>query len=197
MGEVRVRQEIWLVRHGETEWSITGQHSGRTDLPLTARGEDEARDVARFLEARRFDHVWCSPLQRARRTCEISGFASVARIEPNLQEWDYGDCTGYTQEQLAERYPGWNIWAGPVPNGESIEEIAGRACRVVERLRTLEGRVVIFAHGHFLRVLATQWLGLAPQSGRNLALETSGVCVLGYDAGFPAIRVWNLRAGAG
>jgi probable phosphoglycerate mutase len=139
--------------------------------------------------------VWCSPLQRARRTCEIAGYADVALIDPDVQEWDYGACTGFTQAQLRERFPGWTIWEGPVPEGESIGEIAGRAQRVVKRLREVRGRVAIFAHGHFLRVLATQWLDMPPQAGRNLALETSSVCVLGYDGQFPAIRAWNLRDG--
>ncbi len=188
--------EIWLVRHGETAWSITGQHSGRTDLPLTARGEREAELVKPLLAGVTFDTVLSSPLQRARRTCEIAGYAAVAAIDPDLQEWDYGDCTSFTEEQMRERFPGWNIWDGPVPNGESIEDIAARARRVVAKLRAARGRVLIFAHGHFLRVLATQWLGLPPQAGRHFALETSAVCVLGEDAGFPALRRWNLRSSA-
>ena len=191
--------ELWLVRHGETAWSITGQHSGRYDLPLTRCGEIEAESLRPLLRAETFDRVLCSPLQRARRTCEIAGYGGEAVIEPDLQEWDYGDWTGFTQAQIRERFPGWTIWDGPVPNGESIDAIAARARRVIEKLRTAEERVLLFAHGHFLRVLATQWLGLQPQAGRHLALETAAVSVLGKDAGFPAIRRWNLRAldGAG
>ena len=185
--------EVWLIRHGETKWSITGQHSGRYDLPLTAQGEEEAREVSRLLAGRHFDPVLCSPLQRARRTCEITGHLPVARIDPDLQEWDYGDCTGFTQDELQERFPGWTIWSGPVPNGESIADVAGRALRVIDRLRRSHGRAALFAHGHFLRVFATQWLGLAPESGRHLALETSAYCILGEDAGFPAIRAWNVK----
>ena len=185
--------EVWLIRHGETEWSITGQHCGRRDLPMTERGEEEAREVGRLLAGQVFDHVWCSPLQRARRTCEITGHLAAAHIDPDLQEWDYGDCTGFTLEQLTQRYAGWTVWNGPVPNGEAIGDVARRAARVIHRLRKLEGRVAIFAHGHFLRVFATLWLGLPPQCGCHLALETSAYCVLGEDAGFPAIRAWNVK----
>ena len=185
--------EVWLVRHGETEWSLSGQHSGRFDLPLTAHGEEEARAVGRLLDGTTFDTVLCSPLERARRTCEITGHMAAAKIDPDLQEWDYGDCTGFTHEQLAERYPGWTIWRGPVPHGETIADIAARARRVIDRLRRGQGRTLLFSHGHFLRVLATQWIGLAPENGCHFALETSSYCILGEDVGFPAIRAWNVR----
>jgi probable phosphoglycerate mutase len=185
--------EVWIIRHGETEWSITGQHSGRIDLPLTIQGEDEARAVSGLLDRRSFDLVLCSPLRRARRTCELAGFADVAKIDPDLQEWDYGDCTGYTQEQLREHTPAWTIWNGPVPNGESAGQIGARARRLAERLRILGGRNLLFSHGHFLRVLTAQWLGLPPQAGKHFALETSGLSVLGEDAGCPAILAWNLK----
>ncbi|HEX8984620.1 MAG TPA: histidine phosphatase family protein [Bryobacteraceae bacterium] len=186
--------ELWLVRHGQTAWSITGQHSGRNDLPLTRCGEIEAESVRPLLRSETFTRVLCSPLQRARRTCEIAGYAGEAVIEPDLQEWDYGDWTGSTQEQVRERIPGWTIWDGPVPSGESIDAVAARARRVIEKLRTAEGCVLLFARGHFLRVLATQWLGLPPQAGRHFALETAAVSVLGEDAGFAVIRRWNLRS---
>lgn len=186
--------EIWLIRHGETEWSLSGQHSGRYDLPLTASGEEEARRTAAALDGRPFDLVLCSPLQRARRTCEIAGYLPVARIEPDIQEWDYGDCTGLTRAQLIQKHGNWSIWDGPVPNGESIDQIAARARRVIASLDGHQGTVALFAHGHFLRVFATQFLGLAPQHGRNLALTTAAVSVLGYDDGFPAILAWNRSA---
>lgn len=184
---------IYLIRHGETEWSLSGQHSGRKDLPLTAHGEEEALATARLLNGRQFDRVWCSTLQRARRTCELAGYAVHAVFDPELQEWDYGDCTGYTQEQIREWMPGWTIWDGPVPNGESIQEIASRARRVGERIRQNPGSTALFAHGHFLRILATQWLELPPENGSRLALETASVSILGYDTGYPAILSWNER----
>jgi len=183
--------QIWLIRHGETAWSLTGQHSGRHDLPLTANGEAEARRTARALNGRAFDLVLCSPLQRARRTCEIAGYLAQARIEPAIQEWDYGDCTGFTRAQLEQRYGSWSIWDGPVPNGESIHQIAARARRAAASLPAQAGCIALFSHGHFLRVFATQFLGLPPQHGRNLALHTAAISILGYDDGFPAILAWN------
>jgi probable phosphoglycerate mutase len=186
--------EIWLIRHGETEWSLSGQHSGRYDLPLTAHGEEEARRTARALDGHPFDLVLCSPLQRARRTCEIAGYLPQARIEPDIQEWDYGDCTGFTRAQLQQEYGAWSIWDGPVPNGESIDQIAARARRVLASLEGRQGAVALFAHGHFLRIFATQFLGLPPQHGRNLALTTAAVSILGFDDGYPAILAWNRRA---
>lgn len=185
--------EIWLIRHGETAWSLTGQHSGRYDLPLTPHGEEEALATAVALRGVEFDQVICSPLQRATRTCELTGFLPQARIEPDAAEWDYGDCTGFTQQQLQEKYPGWTIWAGVVPNGESIDEIAARARRVVDRIRREGGRVALFAHGHFLRVFTTQYLGLEPQRGRHFALETAAVCILAMEQGEPAIVAWNRK----
>jgi len=187
--------EVWLIRHGQTEWSLSGQHSGRYDLPLTAQGEQEALATRELLGGRKFDHVFCSPLRRAVRTCELAGYSDVATLDPDFQEWDYGDCTGFTMEQIQERYPGWTIWKGPVPNGESLDDIAGRALRAADRLRELKGTTAVFAHGHFLRVFATQWLGLPAVSARHLALETSAICILGEDAGYPAIRAWNLKNG--
>lgn len=190
-----MRPEVWLVRHGETEWSLSGQHSGRNDIPLTAHGEEEARAVAPLLAATKFDRVYCSTLQRARRTCELAGFSSRAKFDPELQEWDYGDCTGRTREEISRTYPDWNVWDGPVPGGESAAEIGRRARLTVDRVRPLAGRTLIFAHGHFLRVLTAQWLGLPPEAGRHFSLYTSAVSVLGEEAGSPTIVTWNWRAG--
>jgi len=186
--------EVWLIRHGETEFSITGQHSGRHDLPLTPTGEQEAQSVGRILGGREFNLVLCSPLQRAARTCQISGYSSAALIEPDIQEWDYGDCTGMTERSIRERFPGWTLWDGPIPNGETIEDVAVRDRRSVMRVRQVPGRVAIFSHGHFLRVFVTQWLGLPPQTGKYFAFETGSICILGKDAEFPAIRKWNVGA---
>jgi probable phosphoglycerate mutase len=185
--------ELWLVRHGETEWSLSGQHSGRVDLPLTAHGVEEARAAALALNGASFDLVLCSPLQRARRTCELAGYLAQARIEPAIMEWDYGDCTGFTQEQMRERFPGWTIWDGPVPNGESIQDIAARARGVIASLPA-DSRVALFSHGHFLRILTTQFLELAPQNGRHFALETGTVSILGYEGSTPALLSWNRRS---
>ncbi len=184
-------KQYYLIRHGETEFSKTGQHSGRFDLPLTPKGESEAQALRTNLNPSDFSVVLCSPLQRARKTCEIAGFSSVAQIEPDLQEWDYGDHTSYTQEQIRQKYPDWNIWHGPVPNGESIDDIAQRARRILEKYKETEGRIAIFAHGHFLRIFATQYLGLTPQAGMQLAMDPCAVSILGHDAGYPAIRQWN------
>ena len=183
--------EFWLVRHGETAWAITGQHSGRYDIALTPRGEQEAEALRGVLKPERFDTVLCSPLRRARKTCEIAGLAAVAKLEPDIMEWDYGDCTSFTQDQMREKFPQWNIWDGPVPNGESIDQIAARASRVIEKYRQTSGRILLFAHGHFLRIFATQFLSLPPQAGMHLALDPCAVSILGQDAGFPAIRQWN------
>ncbi|HYO83233.1 MAG TPA: histidine phosphatase family protein [Bryobacteraceae bacterium] len=188
-----MESEVWLVRHGETEWSLTGQHSGRNDIALTPNGEEEARRVAPLLRGEHFDQVLCSTLQRARRTCSLAGFGERAEFDPELQEWDYGECTGLTREQLGEKYPGWTIWAGPVPGGESIGEIGARARRVVEAVRSRGGRTLIFSHGHFLRVFTTEWLSLPPDSGKHFALFTSAVCIVGEEAGTPAILAWNWK----
>lgn len=188
---VQSHKEFWLVRHGETEWSLTGRHSGRYDIALTPRGEREAEVLRGVLRREDFETVLCSPLQRARKTCEIAGFSTIAQIEPDIMEWDYGDCTSFTQDQMRENFPDWNIWDGPVPNGESIDRIASRASRVIEKYKSTAGRILLFSHGHFLRIFATQFLKLPPQAGMHLALYPCAVSVLGQDAGFPAIRQWN------
>ncbi len=188
---------VWLVRHGETEWSLSGQHTGRNDLPLTQHGEEEALAVRDLLKGRTFSLVLCSPLTRARRTCEIAGFSDVAVIDPEIQEWDYGDVSGRTSAQVREEHPGWTIWKGPVFNGESLDQLGARAKRVAERLRSHGDRCLVFSHGHFLRVLTAEWLRLPPVTGQNFALQTASVCVLGEDAGYPAIRAWNYRTKLG
>lgn len=183
--------EIWLIRHGETEWSRTGQHTGRTDLPLTEQGEAEARATAARLRGESFDLVLCSPLVRARRTCEIAGYLPQAVLDPDCMEWDYGDLNGITREDYRRDHPGWNIWDGPVPNGETIEHVAGRAARVIARASEARGRVAIFAHGHFLRIFTATYLGLPPWAARGFALATARISVLGADNGYPAILSWN------
>ena len=155
-------EEIWLIRHGETEWSRTGQHTGRTDLPLTDKGEEEARATALRLHGESFDLVLCSPLVRARRTCEIAGDLAQAVLDPNCMEWDYGDLNGITREDYSRTHPGWNIWDGPLPNGETLDQVAARATQVLSRAGEAPGRVAIFSHGHFLRIFTATYLGLPP-----------------------------------
>lgn len=185
-------RQIWLVRHGETEWSRSGQHTGRTDLPLTARGLDEARFAAGFLNGRPFQAVLTSPLRRARETCEACGYAAHARVEPLCMEWDYGDLNGLTREQIRETHgANWNIWDGPVPGGETLDQVAARARRVIDSLPA-SGESLIFAHGHFLRIFTAVYLDLPPATARNFALATARVSILGSDNGFPAIVRWNI-----
>lgn len=184
-------EEIWLIRHGETAWSLTGQHTGRTDLPLTEKGEYEARATARRLHGEKFDLVLCSPLERARQTCEIAGYLPHAVLDPDCMEWDYGDLNGVTREDYRKTHPGWNIWDGPVPNGETLDQVAARGARVIARAGEVPGRVVIFSHGHFLRIFTATYLGLPPWAARGFALATARLSVLGLDNGYPAILSWN------
>lgn len=186
-------RQIWLVRHGETEWSKTGQHTGRSDLELTPVGIEEAKSAAALLDGQTFSEVLCSPLKRARQTCEIAGFDGQARIEPLCMEWDYGDLNGRTRGQIkADLGSDWNIWDGPVPNGETLEEVAARARQVIDSLPP-EGSTLIFAHGHFLRILTTVYLELPPTAARHFALRTAAISILGLDNGHSALLVWNRK----
>jgi broad specificity phosphatase PhoE len=190
-------EQIFLVRHGETEWSLTGQHTGRTDLPLTANGENRAAQLRERLQGIQFGTVLTSPLQRARRTCELAGFGAKARLEPDLQEWDYGDYEGKTTAEIRRQHPGWNVFLDGCPGGESVEQISRRADRVVAGLRAAEGTVALFSHGHMLRVLAVRWIGLPVEAGRYFPLETASISILGYehnDPDAPVITLWNAGA---
>jgi probable phosphoglycerate mutase len=186
--------EVWLIRHGETAWSLSGQHTGRTDLPLTPAGETHAGEIGRELAGRPFALVLTSPLQRARETCRLAGYGGVAQVEPDLSEWDYGAYEGRTSAQIQESVPGWNIWTSPVPQGETIQQVAARASRVIERAAKAGGDVALFAHGHVLRILTACWLGLPPDGGRLFALGTASVSVLGYERETRVISQWNLPA---
>lgn len=188
----RFDSDIYLVRHGETAWSLSGQHTGRTDIALTRRGEEQARALQSRLDGLGFAHVWSSPLQRARRTCELSGFARPV-IDPELLEWNYGDYEGRTLEEIHRVNPGWVLFRDGCPGGESAAQLTARADRVVSRLRALESRVLVFSSGHLLRSLAARWLGLSLEVGRALVLEPTAVCVLGYDhnGADSVIRLWN------
>jgi len=183
--------DLWLLRHGETSWSVTGQHTGRTDVALTARGRAQAAALGRRLAGRRFALVLTSPLARAHETCRLAGFGAVAVVDPDLQEWDYGAFEGRTAEEIRAEHPAWTIWDGGVPGGESIEAVAARADRVIARSVAEAGDVALFAHGHLLRVLTARWLGLPARAGALLALDTASISVLGAELERRLIRHWN------
>jgi broad specificity phosphatase PhoE len=186
--------QIFLVRHGETAWSKSGQHTGRTDVPLTAQGEEEARRLAERLRAEPFSRVFTSPRQRARRTCELAGWGARAEIDPDLAEWDYGDYEGLRSAEILERRPDWNLFRDGCPNGETPAQVSDRADRVIARLRMIEGRVAIFSHGHFGRVLAVRWIGLPVIEGQHFQLSTCSLSIFGYEHNNPVepvIALWN------
>jgi broad specificity phosphatase PhoE len=184
---------VYLARHGETEWSLSGQHTGRTDLPLTARGETNARALGERLAGLAFAKVFTSPLQRASRTCDLAGFSSVAEPMPDLVEWDYGDYEGIRTADILKTRPGWQLFRDGCPNGEMPSEIGARADRAIARLRAVDGDVLCFSSGHFLRVLAARWLDLPPGQGTLLLLGTASLSALSYehDMTEPVIRLWN------
>lgn len=183
--------EVWLVRHGETAWSLTGQHTGRTDVPLTPRGERQASMLGRRVGRRSFALVLTSPLVRARETCRLAGQAGRAEVDGDLAEWDYGAYEGLTSADIRRQVPGWTIWTGAVPLGETVEQVGARADRVLARVRGAGGHVALFAHGHLLRILAARWLRLPAVDGRYLGLDTASVSVLGQEHDQPVIRSWN------
>lgn len=185
--------QIYLARHGETAWSVSGQHTGRTDLPLTAQGERNARRLGERLAGLEPASVVTSPLERARRTCELAGFGPVASIDPDLVEWDYGAYEGKTRAEIQRERPGWEIFRDGCPGGESLAQVAARADRVVARLRAIGADVLVFSSGHLLRVLAARWLGLDGVLGRYLFLDTAALSILGYQRNLtePVIRLWN------
>jgi probable phosphoglycerate mutase len=184
---------VYLARHGETEWSLSGRHTGRSDPPLNDRGRQRARLLAPRLASLRFTQVWTSPSARARQTCELAGFGSRAEADPDLQEWDYGQYEGLRREQIQQTRPDWSVFRDGCPGGESVADISARADRVIARLRGVEGDVLLFSSGHFLRVLASRWLGCDASAGRFLLLQTATLSILGYDhdKSEPAIVLWN------
>ena len=186
--------QIYLIRHGETEWSLAGRHTGRTDLPLTTDGERRASGLHEPLSGIAFAHVLTSPLQRARRTCELAGFGAGAQVEPDLREWDYGDYEGRTTAGIRAPRPDWDLFQDGCPGGESAGQITARADGVLGRVRALDGTVAVFSHGHILRVLAVRWIGLPVQEARHLAMDTGALSVLGYeraDRVNAVISLWN------
>jgi probable phosphoglycerate mutase len=183
--------QVWLFRHGETEWSLSGQHTGRTDLPLTAGGRQRAQALGHRLAGRPFALVLSSPLGRALETSRLAGYGDVARLDADLLEWDYGDYEGRRTADIQKERPGWSLWQDGVPGGETIEEVAARTRKVIETARSAEGDVALFAHGHVLRVLTACWLDLAPDAGRLFSLGTAAVSVLGHERASPAVIKWN------
>ena len=184
---------LYVVRHGATEWSTSGQHTGRTDLPLLPEGEEQARQTGALLQGIDFSLVLCSPMSRAQKTCELVGLRDQAVIDDDLHEWDYGDYEGVTTQTIRESVPGWTVWNGTCPNGESIEQVAMRADRVIGRIRAESGNVIVFAHGHFLRVLTARWCELDPIEGRRFVLDPATLSILGWERETPAVRQWNGR----
>jgi broad specificity phosphatase PhoE len=184
-------RQIWLFRHGETEWSLSGQHTGRTDLPLTPAGRRRAQAIGRRLSGRPFALVLSSPLSRALETCRLAGYGDVAERTPDLMEWDYGDYEGRRTVDIQKERPGWSLWRDGVPGGETVEQVGARARRVIKIADAADGDVALFAHGHVLRVLTACWLGLAPDAGRLFALGTAAVSVLGREHDTPIIIKWN------
>jgi len=184
---------IYLARHGETVWSVTGQHTGVTDLPLTDRGERNAVRLGQRLRGLVFKKVFTSPLRRAARTCELAGFGAVANVDRDLMEWNYGDYEGLRTVEIRAKRPDWHLFRDGCPNGESPVQIGARADRVVSRVRAIKGDVLLFSSGHFLRVFAARWLGLEPAVGKFLMLDTASLSALSYehDLSEPAIRFWN------
>jgi probable phosphoglycerate mutase len=184
--------ELWLARHGETEWSRSGQHTGTTDIPLTDRGRDAARALGEKLRGERFDLVLTSPLSRARDTCTLAGLGDGAVVTPDLAEWNYGEYEGITTEAIRETVPDWTVFTDGCPGGENAAQVGARVDRVIETVRGLgNGRAIAFSHGHLLRVLGARWVGLDPVDGSRLLLDTATVSILGWDKETPAIRQWN------
>ncbi len=184
---------IYLARHGETAWSLSGQHTGLTDLPLTEHGERNARQLGNRLSGLAFAKVFTSPLQRAVRTAELAGFTAVAEVDRDLLEWNYGDYEGRRTTEIHVERPDWQLFRDGCPGGESPSQVGARADRVVRRIHALQGDVLVFSSGHFLRVLAARWLGLEPAAGRFLLLSTASVSALSYEHNLsePVIRLWN------
>jgi broad specificity phosphatase PhoE len=186
--------KIYFIRHGETAWSLTGQHTGNSDIPLTSNGEAMASKLATSLQGIEFSKVLPSSRLRARRTCELSGLGTKVEIEPLLAEWDYGEYEGLRSAEIRQLHPGWDIWTSPCPSGETAEHIANRADQLIARLIEFSGNLILFSHGHFGRVFAARWIGLPVAQGQHFALDPATISVLGFEANHPERRViarWN------
>jgi probable phosphoglycerate mutase len=190
------RPQIWLVRHGQTAWSLTGQHTGRTNVPLTPAGRRQAEALGRHLAGRSFTLVLTSPLDRARETCRLAGYGMVVQVMDELREWDYGIYEGRTTAAIRAVEPHWSIWTSPVPEGESVDQVGARARRVIDRALAAGGDVGLFGHGHLLRILTACWIGRPPSDGRLFALATASISILGWERETRVIQRWNLAVPA-
>jgi probable phosphoglycerate mutase len=184
-------QKVYLLRHGETEWSLNGRHTGVTDIPLTENGRKLARQLQPILAREKFVMVLTSPLQRARDTCELAGLGTLASVDRDLMEWNYGEYEGLTTDQIRQTRPDWSVFSDGCPGGESPLQVSVRADRIVSRVRTVDGNVALFSHGHILRVLAARWINLSASYGENFLLDTATLNVLGYYRESPAFKIWN------
>ncbi len=184
-------QSVYVIRHGETEWSLNGQHTGITDIPLTENGLERAKLLQPVLAKESFALVLTSPLQRARVTCQLSGLGNMAEVDQNLVEWNYGEYEGVTSKEIHKKVPGWMVFNDGAPGGETPEQVGARADRVITRVRSVNGDVALFAHGHIFRVLVARWLDLPATAGRNFLLDTGTLNILSYYRGFPAVKTWN------
>lgn len=182
---------LYLFRHGQTEWAATGQHTGRTDIPLTEKGRDQAAALRDVVMRIKLSAAFVSPLARARETAEIAGFRDQIQIVDDLREFDYGAYEGLTTKQIRETVPGWTIWTHPVPDGETLEQAAVRCQRVIERAGASGGKVALVAHGHILRILTATWLNLPPSEGKHFMLDTSTISILSHEHETPAVKIWN------
>lgn len=180
-----------MVRHGETQWSKSGQHTGLTDLALTHTGRSQARSVGHLLNQRPFALVLVSPLTRAQDTARLAGYGDQMEVDPDLVEWDYGEMEGRTTVEIRETYPDWTVWDGPVPGGETIDEVGARVDRVITRVLATDGDVALFGHGHCLRILTARWCDLAPTEGRRFPLRTAALCELGWEHEYRTLTIWN------
>jgi probable phosphoglycerate mutase len=198
-----VGTELWLIRHGETEWSLSGAHTSRTDIPLTEQGRKRAEKLRDYLKGTKFDAVFVSPMQRARETCAIAGFGDVAKIDEGLREWDYGIYEGKTTKEIQEKIPGWSVWKNEIVGGETVEHVGERADAVTLQALAadmqapwkgsapISGKVALFAHAHILRILGARWIGLDATGGALLALGTGSVSLLGWERETRVIQSWN------
>lgn len=185
------QKKIYLIRHGETEWTLSGQHTGVTDIPLTKNGENEAKKLSERLQGHSFAAVFTSPLQRAMHTCKIAGLSKKPETDQDLVEWNYGDFEGLTSEEIKKKHPQWNLFLEGAPHGESIYDVEKRADRVLSKIRSFQGDVALFSHGHFLRTLTARWLQLSASDGKLFALHPASLSILGYERIQQVLLLWN------